>query len=65
MTWPGIEYFRMQASFIVDRYFDFIGVSAETVTSHKHVAQNARSKLRAVLETQSSIYDKILLMKGL
>lgn len=55
----------MQASFIVDRYFDFIGVSAETVTSHKHEAQNDRSKLRAVLETQSSIYDKILLMKGL
>lgn len=61
MTWPSIEYFRRQTSFIVDRYFDFIGVSAENVTSHKHVAQNAGSKLRAVLEIQSSVYDKNLL----
>lgn len=42
----------MQSFFIADRYFDFIGVSAEKVTWHKHVAQSA-SKFRAVSEILS------------
>jgi hypothetical protein len=40
-------------------YFDFI-ISAEVITSHKHIVQNSRNMLRAISE---SVENSVLLPK--